>query len=94
MFELQSTERDSFEFSYEGKTYTVPARTSLPMPIFRKIRKAISESNNPEEALFDEVMELFDQYAPEVMSKIDLGQAMALFQAYANGGDEPKLGES
>lgn len=94
MYELKNTERETFDFTYNGKTYSIPSRTSLPMPKFRKIRKAISESGNPEEVLFDEVMELFDEYAPDVMGQIDLGQAMELFQAYANGGDEPSLGES
>lgn len=94
MYELIDTERDTFDFSYHGKTYSIPARTSLPMAKFRDIRRAIAESDEPEETLFDEVMGLFDAYAPEVMEAIDLGQAMKLFRAYANGGDEPKLGES
>lgn len=94
MYELKKSGGEAFQFSYEGKTYEIPSRTSLSMAKFRKIRKAIAESKNPEETAFDEVMEIFDEYAPDVMGTIDLGQAMSLFKAYANGGEEPSLGES
>lgn len=93
MFVLEKKKPTVFEFEYDGKTYSVPARTSLPMSKFRAIRKAIVESDNPEETGFDEIMALFDEYIPEVMESISTEQAMELFSAYANGGDEPLLGE-
>lgn len=93
MFKLDKCTANPFEFEFEGKTYTVPNKLDLPMPVFMAIRKAIIESNDPQEALFDEVMKLFEQYVPEVMEKITLSQATELFKAYAiDEGDS--LGES
>ena len=94
MFKLDESKAKTFDFEFEGKTYSVPSRNSLPMRTFREIRKALSDSNNSEEALFDEIMKVFDEYIPEVMERIDLGQAMELFKAYSVEDDGESLGES
>lgn len=94
MFKLESSKAKTFDFEFEGKTYSVPSRQSLPMSTFRGIRKAIADSDNSEETLFDEIMKLFDEYVPDVMARIDLGQAMVLFQAYSVDDDGASLGES
>lgn len=94
MFKLDDSKAKSFEFEFEGKVYLIPSRTGLPMSTFRKIRKALAESDNSEEALFDEIMKVFDEYAPEVMDRIDLNQAMQLFRAYSVEDDGESLGES
>lgn len=94
MFKLDGSESRTFDFEFDGKSYSVPSRESLPLPKFRAIRRALAEADNAEEALFDEIMKLFDEHVPEVMERIDLGQAMALFKAYSTGGDEADLGES
>ena len=94
MFKLDESKAKTFDFEFEGKTYSVPSRNSLPMRTVREIRKALSDSNNSEEALFDEIMKVFDEYIPEVMERIDLGQAMELFKAYSVEDDGESLGES
>lgn len=94
MFKLESGDAQSFEFEFEGKKYTIPSRLGLPMKRFRKIQKAISQSDDKEETLFDEIMGVFDEYAPDVMDKLTLGQAMELFTAYSTDEDAPSLGES
>lgn len=95
MYKLENSTAKTFDFEYEGKTYSVPARTSLPMSTFRAIRKAIADSDNPEETGFDEIMKLFDEYIPEVMERIDMGQALELFKAYSSmdDGEGATLGE-
>ena len=94
MFKLDESKSKTFDFEYKGKVYSVPNRESLPMTTFRAIRKAISESDNSDEVLFDEIMNLFDEYVPEVMQSIDLSQAMELFKAYSTDGDGADLGKS
>lgn len=96
MYKLDDSKPTTFDFEYDGKVYSVPARTSLPMSTFRAIRKAIADSSNPEETGFDEIMKLFDEYIPEVMESIDMGQAMELFRAYSSldTGEGASLGES
>lgn len=94
MFKLDASTAKTFDFEYDGKTYSIPSRESLPMSTFRSIRKAIAESDNSDEALFDEIMKLFDEYVPEVMERIDLGQAMELFKAYSSEDDGASLGKS
>ena len=94
MFKLEDSRAKTFDFEFEGKTYSVPSRNSLPMTKFREIRKALSESGNSEEVLFDEIMKIFDEYIPEVMERIDLGQAMELFKAYSVEDEGASLGES
>lgn len=94
MFKLEDSKAKTFDFEFEGKTYSVPSRDSLPMSTFRSIRKALAESGNSEEVLFDEIMKLFDEYAPDVMDRICLEQAMKLFQAYSLEDDGASLGES
>ena len=96
MFKLEDSKQDDFMFEFEGKTYSIPSRNSLPLSTFKAMRKAINAAKDPEEAVFDEVMKLFDEYAPEVTKKITLAQAMELFKAYANDetDDEASLGES
>lgn len=94
MFKLEKSTAKSFEFEFEGETYSIPSRESLPMARFREIRAALAGSDNSEETLFDEIMRLFDEYVPDVMARIDLGQAMKLFQAYSVDDDGANLGES
>ena len=94
MFKLEESAAKRFEFEFEGETYSIPSRQGLPMSTFRAIRKALAESDDAEEALFDEIMKVFDEYVPDVMAKIDLSQAMALFRAYSLGDDGASLGES
>ena len=94
MFKLESSKAKTFDFEYEGKTYSIPSRESLPMARFREIRAALADSDNSEEVLFDEIMRLFDEYVPDVMASIDLGQAMELFKAYSSDDDGANLGES
>lgn len=64
------------------------------MPRFRKIQKAISKADDKEEALFDEIMAIFDEYAPGIMERLSLGQAMELFKAYSADENDATLGES
>ena len=97
MYKLEGSKAKTFDFEYDGKTYSVPSRESLPMSTFRAIRKAIAESDSPEETGFDEIMKLFDEYIPEVMENIDMGQALELFRAYSfmdDGEDSASLGKS
>ena len=94
MFKLESKPKQDFKFEFEGEVYSIPSRSSLPMKRFREIRKAIQESDSPEETGFDEIMKIFDEHIPEVMERIDMAQAMELFRAYSNGGDEASLGKS
>ena len=94
MFELSESTADVFRFTYKGKEYAIPSRASLPLPVFRRIRKAISESDNPEEEGFDQIMALFDEYIPDVMEELSFEQAVKLFTAYANGGEDATMGES
>ena len=94
MFELSESTADVFRFTYKGKEYEVPSRAGLPLSVFRRIRKAIAESDKPEETMFDEIMALFDEYIPDVMEELKLEQAVELFTAYANGGEDATMGES
>lgn len=94
MFKLEESKAKTFDFEYEGKTYSVPSRNSLPMSTFRAIRAALAESGGSEEVLFDEIMKIFDEYIPDVMERIDLGQAMELFKAYSVEDEGASLGES
>ena len=93
MFKLESNEQKVFEFEFDGKTYSIPSRLGLPMARFRKIQKAITQADDKEEALFDEIMAVFDEYAPGIMEQLTLGQAMELFKAYSSD-DDTSLGES
>ena len=88
MYQLQERKPDLFEFEYKGKKYGVPTMDSLPFATFMRIRKKLSESDNPSELGFDEIMNLFESYAPDVMRDIDLSQAKELFMAYAQTGTE------
>lgn len=94
MYVLDSKGQEPFNFEFDGETYSIPSRQGLPMPVFRSIQKAISKADDKEEALFDEIMKVFDAYIPEVMEKITLGQAMELFKAYSMMDDGASLGES
>ena len=93
MFKLDSRP-ENFEFEYDGEVYSIPSRLGLPMARFRKIQKAITNADDKEEALFDEIMVLFEEYAPGLMDKLSLGQAMELFKAYSSDDDGASLGES
>lgn len=93
MFKLESN-KQVFEFEFDGETYSIPSRLGLPMPRFRKIQKAISKADDKEEALFDEIMAIFDEYAPGIMERLSLGQAMELFKAYSADENDATLGES
>lgn len=86
MFKLEERKPNLFEFEYKKKKYGIPAMDSLPFSTFMRIRKKLSESDNPAELSFDEIMDLFETYAPDVMSEIDLSQAKELFMAYAQSG--------
>ena len=94
MFKLEKSKAKTFDFEYDGKEYSVPSVSSLPMKRFRAIREKLAESNNSAEVFFDEIMNLFDEYIPEVMDTIDLDEAKALFKAYSAENDEASLGES
>ena len=95
MFKLDSGKSKVFEFEFEGETYSVPSRLGLPMARFRRMRKALATAEDKDEALFDEIMAVFDEHVPEVMERITLEQAMSLFRAYSLGDDgEASLGES
>lgn len=94
MYQLKESNAPKFEFEFEGERYAIPSRQGLPLSTFRAMRKTINDAENPEEATFDEVMKVFDKYAPKVMKKIDLEQAMELFKAYALDDDGASLGES
>ena len=86
MFKLEERKPTLFEFEYKKKKYGVPVMDSLPFATFMRIGKKLTESDNPEEISFDEVMDLFEKYAPDVMQEIDLSQARELFMAYAQSG--------
>lgn len=91
VYKLESRKPTMFEFEFEGKVYGVPAMDSLPSAVFMRIRRKLEESDNQAEMGFDEIMSLFESYVPDVMEKIDFGQAKELLVAYANTG--VKLGE-
>lgn len=92
VFKLESRKPKMFEFEYDGKKYGVPSVDSLPFSTFMRIRKKLEESDNPSELGFDEIMNLFESYIPDVMAEIDLSQAKELFTAYASSSTQ--LGES
>lgn len=95
MFKLDSGKSNVFEFEFEGETYSVPSRLGLPMARFRKMRKVLASADDQNEALFDEIMDVFDEYVPDVMRRITLEQAMSLFRAYSHDDEgEASLGES
>lgn len=91
-FKLEAAKPEMFEFTYKGKKYGVPTVDSLPFSTFMRIRKKMSESSDAGEAGFDEIMGLFEQYAPKVMEEINLAQAKELFVAYSASGSAA-LGE-
>ena len=93
MYKLESRKPEMFEFEFEGKAHGIPAVDSLPFSTFMRIRKKLAGSEDAGELGFEEIMGLFEQYAPDVMSRIDLRQAKELFVAYAGSGTAT-LGES
>lgn len=92
MYKLEEAKPELFEFTYKGKKYGVPTIDSLPFATFMRIRKKMGESDDAGEAGFDEIMGLFEQYAPKVMESINLAQAKELFIAYSASGSAA-LGE-
>ena len=95
MFILEESAPRLWEFEFGGEVYGIPAVDSLPLSTYRRIRRAIGEAGDKaDDAFFDEVMRLFDEYAPEVVDKLDLEQAKALFVAYSTNDDGAGLGES
>lgn len=92
MYKLEEAKPELFEFTYKGKKYGVPTIDSLPFATFMRIRKKMGESDDAGEAGFDEIMGLFEQYAPKVMEDINLAQAKELFIAYSASGSAA-LGE-
>ena len=92
MFKLESAKPELFEFTYKGKKYGVPTVDSLPISTFMRIRKKMGEAEDASEVMFDEVMALFEQYAPKVMDEISLTQAKKLLDAYSASGSS-NLGE-
>ena len=95
MFKIPETEPEVFEFEFEGETYSIPAVSALGINRFRKIRKALKASSNQSETMFDELMSVFDEYIPEAMEKMTMGQATALFREYARATNgNASLGES
>ena len=92
MFELDDAKPELFEFTYKGKKYGIPTVDCLPFATFMNIRKSMNESGNAAEAGFDEIMGLFEQYAPDLMGEITIAQAKELFVAYSTSG-KTSLGE-
>lgn len=92
MFKLEEVKPELFEFEYKGNKYGIPTIDSLPFSTFMRIRKKMGESDDAGESGFDEIMGLFEQYAPEVMEDINLTQAKELFIAYSASGSA-NLGE-
>ena len=92
MYKLEEQKPNMFEFEYKGKKHEIPAIDSLPVSTFMRIRKKMNESVGADEAGFDEIMGLFEQYAPDVMAEIILSQAKELIVAYSASGSS-NLGE-
>lgn len=92
MFKLEEAKPELFEFEYKGKKHGIPAIDSLPFSTFMRIREKLSDSDNAGELGFDEIMNLFNQYVPDVMDEINITQAKELFIAYAGSGSA-SLGE-
>lgn len=92
VYKLQAREPQMFEFEYKGNVYKVPAIDSLRFATFMRIRRALQDADSPEEVGFDEVMEIFDAYIPDVMSEMLMDEAKELFIAYSSNGTS--MGES
>jgi len=87
--------KDPFEFESDGKVYSVPQISDLPLKRFKKIQKTVrdADENMREEVAVDAVLEVFDEFAPGSTDNLTYMQAAKLVSAYANGGEE-SLGES
>lgn len=91
-YHVQERKPDMFDFEYKGVTYSVPSVSSLPFKTFMRIRKKLNDSGDPNELFFDEVMSLFEEYAPEAMASMSFEEAQDVFTAYAQAGRD--LGKS
>jgi len=94
MYAVENDAGRVFEFSYEGETYSVPARESLPYKTFVRIQELIDGADDKSAAAIAAVTGLFNEYAPGVIDKLTVEQALKLITAYSEAGDEPSLGES
>lgn len=95
MYKVETSEAAQFEFEIDGKAYSIPRRESLPMPVFRKMRKRISEAEDQAEEAINAVFDLFDEFAPGALDSLTFEQAISLASAYTNGESEgDTLGES
>ena len=91
MYVVSESDARDFEFQVDGVVYSVPRRESLPIPKFRELRKRISEAENQEEEAIDAILDLFEEYAPGAVAKLNFAQAVELITAYTSG---EELGES
>ena len=94
MYTVEKGKAPVFEFEVDGKAYAIPARESLPMPTFRKIRKRIQDADNKAEEAIDAMFDLIEEFAPGAMDSLTFEQALKLVNAYTHDGEEPTLGES
>lgn len=96
MYKVETSEAAQFEFEIDGKAYSIPRRESLPMPVFRKMRKRISEAENQAEEAINAIFDLFDEFAPGALDSLTFEQALKLSNAYTSDKDDEgdSLGES
>ena len=93
MYVVEESKASDFEFSIGDVSYSVPRRESLPVPVFRKIRKRIAQVENQEEEAIDAMFDLFDEFAQGALDNLTYEQAMGLIKAYM-ADDDGDLGES
>lgn len=92
MYKVENS-AELFEFEVDGKQYSIPTLTNLPMKKFREIQRRIRGAKDglkEEEAVYS-LLDVFDELAPGSTDSLTYIQAAKLVKEYTTGNDE--LGE-
>lgn len=93
MFTIDTAEKHVFEFSFEGEVYSLPARESLGIKWMRELKKRFDAAEDKQEEAVWAMLDLIEEYVPEVFDKLTFEQALQLVTAYTTD-EGASMGES
>lgn len=90
MFAIETGEIRTFEFSVDGKAYSIPVLDAMPYTLLKEFRNYTKGNVDGVDVALWAVEHIFEAYAPGCTEKLTMGQLYALVDAYV---DVEKVGE-
>jgi hypothetical protein len=91
MYEINTGETSTFDFSVDGKAYSVPTFESMPYKTLKDFREFTRGDVSGVDIAAWAVEHVFEAYAPGCTENLTVGQLYGLVDAYTKSQDE--LGE-